>query len=120
MRNDTYLIGTMRTDRAGSVHRVVQKKLKRDEVYGLQSSNGIKLIKWKGRRDVLMISTKPSHSTTLVDIGKTNKANQRVTKPQVVLDYNQGKQGIGLSDQLSTYYTCLRRSKKRYQVWLLR
>lgn len=115
LRNDTYLIGTMRTSRAGSAHRVVQKKLKRGEVYGLQSSNGIKLIKWKDRRDVLMISTKPSHSTTLVDTGKTNKANQRVTKPQVVLDYNQGKQGIDLSDQLSTYYTCLRRSKKWYQ-----
>jgi len=64
--------------------------------------------------DVLMISTKPSHSATLVDTEKTNKANERITKPQVVLDYNQGKQGIDLSDQLSTYYTCLRRSKKWY------
>jgi hypothetical protein len=35
-------------------------------------------------------------------------------KPPVVLDYNEEKQGIDLSDQLSTYYTCLRRSKKWY------
>jgi hypothetical protein len=75
LRNDTYLIGTLRSNRAGSEHGVVQKKLKRGEVYGLQSSNGIKLIKWKDRRDVLMISTKPSHSATLVDTGKTDKAN---------------------------------------------
>ena len=62
-----------------------------------------------------MISTKPSHLATVVDTGKTNKSNERITKPQGVLGYNQGKQGIDLSDQLSTYYTCLRRPKKWYQ-----
>ena len=36
-------------------------------------------------------------------------------KSQVIVDYNKGKHGIDLSDQLSTYYTCLRRSKKWYQ-----
>ena len=75
---------------------------------------GIKLIKWKDRRDVLMISTKPSHSATLVDTGEIDKVNQSIMKPPVVLDYNEGKQGIDLSDQLSTYYTCLRLSKKWY------
>ena len=114
LQNDTYLIGTLRSNRAGSGHGVVQKKLKRDKVYGLQSNDGIKLIKWKDKRDVLMISTKPSDSVTLVDTGKTNKSNERIMKPPVVLDYNKDKQGIDLSDQLSTYYTCLRRSKKWY------
>jgi hypothetical protein len=61
-----------------------------------------------------MISTKPSHSVTLVDTGKTNQANERIMKLLVVLDYNKRKQGINLSDQLSTYYICLRRSKKWY------
>jgi hypothetical protein len=36
-------------------------------------------------------------------------------KPQVVLDYNKGRQGTDLSDQLSTYYTCLRKSVKWYR-----
>jgi hypothetical protein len=57
LQNDTYLIETLRSNRAGSDHDVVQKRLKRGEVYGLQSKNGIKLIKWKDKRDVLMIST---------------------------------------------------------------
>ena len=61
-----------------------------------------------------MISTKPSHSATLVYTGKPDKANQRIMKPLVVLDYNEGKQGIDLSDQLSTYYKYLRRPKKWY------
>jgi hypothetical protein len=61
-----------------------------------------------------MISAKPSHSATLVDTEKTNKANERMMKPHVVLDYNMGKQGRDLSDQLSTYYTYLRRPKQCY------
>ena len=65
---------------------MVQKKLKRGKVYELRDNKGIELIKWKDKRDVLMISTKPSHSATLVDTKKTNKANDRVMKPQVTLD----------------------------------
>ena len=61
-----------------------------------------------------MISTKPSHLATLVDTEKINQVNERIMKPSVVLDYNKGKQGIDSSDQLSTYYTCFRRSKKWY------
>ena len=114
LQNDTYRIRTLRSNRVGSGYAVLRKKLKRDEFYWLHSSNDIKLIKWKDKRDVLIIFTKPSHPTTLVDTGKINQANERTMKPSIVLDYNKGKQGIDLSDQLSTYYTCLRRSKRWY------
>ena len=114
LQNDTYRIGTLKSNRARSGHGVVQKKLKRGDIYGVQSNDGIQLIKWKDKRDVLMITTKLSQLATLLDTGKTNKANQRTMKPSVVLDYKKGKQGIDLSDQLSAYYTCLRRSKKWY------
>jgi hypothetical protein len=115
LEDDTYLIGTLRSNRAGAGNRIREKKLRRGEVYGRQNRDGIKLIKWKDKRDVLMISTRPSHSTTVVDSGKTNFQNERIMKPQVVLDYNTGRQGIDLSDQLSAYYTCLRRSIKWYR-----
>ena len=50
-----------------------------------------------------MIFKKLSRSATLVHIEKNNKTNDPIMKPQVVLDYNKGKQGIDLSDQLSTF-----------------
>ena len=40
-----YLIGTLRSHRAGLGQKVVQKKLKYGGVYGLQSKIGVKLIK---------------------------------------------------------------------------
>ena len=47
--------------------------------------------------------------------GVFNRQNERIMKPQVIVDYNKGKQGADLSDQLSAYYTCLRRSEKWHQ-----
>jgi hypothetical protein len=107
--DDTYLIGTLKINRAGSDSEVVQKNLRRGEVYGLQNKDGVKLIMWKDKKDVLMVSTRPSHSATVVDAGNTNSKNERIMKPQVVLDYNEGRLGSDLSDQLSSYYKCLRR-----------
>jgi hypothetical protein len=115
LEHDTYLTGTLRSNRVGSGREVLRKKLSRGEVHGLQNKDGIKLIMWKDKQDVLMISTRPSHSASVVDSGKTNFQNERIMKPQVVLDYNEGRQGTDLSDQLSAYYTCLRKSIKWYR-----
>ena len=110
--NDTYLIRTLRRNHVGSGKAILQKKLRKGEIYELQNGNGVKLIKWTDKRDILMISTKLSHTTALVDIRKTTPYGERIIKPQVVLDYNRGRQGTDLSNHLSAYYTCLRRSIK--------
>ena len=115
MEHDTYLIGTMISNRVGSGSEVVQQNLRRGEVYGLQNKEGVKLIMWKDKTNVLMISTRPSDSATVVDTGNINSKNERTMKPQVVLDYNAGRIGTDLSDQLSSYYTCLGRSIKWYR-----
>ena len=113
--HDTYLIGTLRSNRVGSGRAIFENDLSRGEVYGLQNKDGIKLIRWEDKNAVLMISTRPSHSASIVDSGKLNFQNEPIMKPQVVLDYNEGRQGTDLSDQLSTYYTCLRKSVKWYR-----
>ena len=61
-----------------------------------------------------MVSTRPSHSASAVDSGKTSFQNELIMKLQIVLDYNEGRQSTDLSDQLPTYYTCLRKLIKRY------
>ena len=115
LAHDTYLIGTLKRNRTASGKEFLRRKLQRGEVYGLQNEEGIKLIIWKDKKDVLMISTKPLHLADVIDSGKTNFRNEPITKPKVVVDYNKGGQGTDLSDQLSAYYTCLRRSLKWYR-----
>ena len=62
---------------------------------------------------------KLSHRTVLVDIAKTTPPDERIMKSQVLLDCNKGRQGVDLSDQLSTYYICPRRSVKWYRKVVL-
>ena len=45
LEHDTYLVGTLRSNRVGSASEVVQKKLRRGEVYGLQNKDSVKLVK---------------------------------------------------------------------------
>ena len=115
LKHDTCLIGTLRSNRAGSGSEVAQKNLRRGEVYGCQNKEGVKLIMWKDKKNVLMISTRRSDLATVVDTGNINSENERIMKPQVVQDYNEGRIGIDLSDQLSSYYMYLRRSIKWYR-----
>ena len=63
---------------------------------------------WEDKKAVSINSTKLSHSTDVIDSGKTNFRNEPTMKPKVVVDYDKGRQGTDLSDQLSAYYTCLR------------
>jgi hypothetical protein len=114
LEHDTYLIGTLRSNRIGSGNEVLEKQLRRGTVYRLQNKDCKKLNKSKGKRDVLMISARPSHPATVGDAEQINIQNVRIMKPQLVLDYNKGRQDIDLSDQLSAYYTCLRQSIKWY------
>ena len=95
--------------------KLLKKDLRRVEVYGLQNKDGIKLILWKDKKDVLMVSTRLLHLATVVDTGNGNSKNECIMKPQVVFDYNEARLGSDLSDQLSSYYTCLRRSMKWYR-----
>ena len=89
--DDAYLIVTLRSNRVGSG----------GEVYRLQNKDGVKLIKRKDKKDVLMISTRPSHSASVMNNGSTDSKKEPIMKPQVALDYNEGRQGTDLSDQLS-------------------
>lgn len=110
LTHDTYLIRALRSNCAASGKEFLQKRLKRVEAYGLQNKEGMKLVIWKDKKDVLVISIRPSHSADAVEIGKTNFQNEPIMKPKVVVDYNRGRQGTDLSDPLSAYYKCLRRS----------
>lgn len=96
-------------------YEIREKKLHRGDVYGRQNKDDIKLILWRDKQDVLMISSRLSDSAILMNTGKTSIQNERIMKLQVVLDYNKGRQDINLSDQLSAYHTCLRRSPKWYR-----
>lgn len=104
------MVGTLRLNRKGNPIEVVTAKLRRGEVIAQENSKGITVMKWKDKRDVLVLSTK--HSDEMENI--TTKKGV-CCKPKIIIDYNKGKTAIDLSDQMSAYSSPLRRSLKWYR-----
>lgn len=115
LKHRTYVCGTLRGNRKGNPKAVCSKKLKKGEVFGEQNQAGVRVLKWQDKRPVLMISSVPSHTPQLTPAGKKNRRGEDVVKPVAVIAYNKAKKGVDLSDQLSSYYTSLRKSIKWYK-----
>lgn len=110
LQNETHVVGTLRKNRKFNPKNVIDKKLRKGEVVAQKNDKNVVVLKWKDRREVLMLSTK--HVDDLVTTVKNGK---ETTKPQMVVDYNQGKSFIDLSDQMSAYHSgCLTKSVKWY------
>ncbi|EYC26340.1 hypothetical protein Y032_0010g1099 [Ancylostoma ceylanicum] len=96
----THLIGTVNGNRKGLPMRVTERKLKKEESVAQQNKSGITVLKWRDKRDILMLST--THDAAIDE----NR------KPQIVEDYNQAKLYVDTSDQMVSYSPFVRRTKK--------
>ncbi|CAH1994114.1 unnamed protein product [Acanthoscelides obtectus] len=105
--------GTLRANRKG-IPKSFQKKLKKGETYG-QQNGCVKIIKWVDKRPVLMLTTNPTHISTVEATGKKSRKGEDIVKPKCVTDYNKAKKGVDYSDQMSSYHSVLRRGLKWYR-----
>lgn len=92
IENNTYIIGTLRSNRKLNPKTVLQAKLTRGEVIAQESNTGIFVEKWKDKRDVLMLSTKFLPQMVMI-----KKRSGEVLKPKSVLEYNKHKAYIDIS-----------------------
>ena len=112
LENQTHLVGTLRRNRASNPKAVVDAHLKKEEVVGRENEDGTVVAKWRSKCEVLMLSTK--HDLKMVDTGRKNRCNEKVMKPEIIMCYNKGKQGIDISDQIASYFTPLRKTVRWY------
>ena len=84
IKQNTHLIGTLRNNRKDNPKEVVNKKLKRGECFAQENRQGITILKWKEKRDVLLLSTK--HSTEMETV---RTKSQFMNKLKIVIDYKK-------------------------------
>ena len=68
LQNQTHLVGTLKKNKVGNPKDVVEARLRKDEIIGLENQNGVVIAKWKSRRGVIMFSTQ--HDLSMIDTGK--------------------------------------------------
>ncbi|XP_045386989.1 piggyBac transposable element-derived protein 2-like isoform X2 [Lemur catta] len=110
LERSTYLVGTLRSNQKLNPPDVVKAKLNKNEVIARESDTGVVILKCKDKRDVLMLSTMHGEDTKAVETRKGV-----VEKPHVIVDYNNSKAFIDLSDQLRAYSCSLRCGIKWFQ-----
>ena len=92
----THLVGVVQQNCRGISKEVVTKKLKRGEIFAKENSIGLTLMKWRDKRNVLLLSTKHSVETVT-----NRKRKSNCIRPKILLDYNIGKPLIDVSDQMT-------------------
>ncbi|XP_046406430.1 piggyBac transposable element-derived protein 4-like isoform X1 [Ischnura elegans] len=94
----TALVGTVMKNRRGLPREWKNLILQKGEQIFRRSEN-LLAICWKDKRPVYMLSTR--HTAQMITY-QTKRGTEK-TKPACVLDYNQNKAGVDLTDQLMSY-----------------
>nr|XP_003706754.1 PREDICTED: piggyBac transposable element-derived protein 4-like [Megachile rotundata] len=111
----TNAIGTVRCNRKNMPKELAAEKLKRSDVIS-RSSNGILVARWKDKKDIYVMSTKHSKvEMKEVEKKRWKNNNDPVTKPNIVLEYNNGMGGVDLQDSYLSSFALMRKYVKSYK-----
>ncbi|CAH1972326.1 unnamed protein product [Acanthoscelides obtectus] len=92
---------------------VFDKKLKQGDT-DWRSSENLLAIKWKDRRDVVMLTS--MHENRMVTLPKINRSTyENVIKPLCVLEYNRQMGAVDRSDMMLSSVDCTRKCLKWYK-----
>ncbi|KAF2902726.1 hypothetical protein ILUMI_03459 [Ignelater luminosus] len=103
-------MGTLKKNRKLNPKEVLDAKLKKGKIIGMQNNTDVIVTKWKYKRVVLMLSTK--HTAEMVDVHQRREVAQ---KPALVVDYNKSKGFIDIYDHIKFYFTASWKLVKWYR-----
>ncbi|KAJ8940578.1 hypothetical protein NQ314_010656 [Rhamnusium bicolor] len=98
----TYVTGTLRANKKGNPADILKYQLKKGESINQHNNQGICVMKWKDRREMLAISSEFNGELEEV----TTQRGQVQRKPQLINKYNNSMSGVDHADQMLAYYSC--------------
>ena len=84
--------------------KVVSSKLKKGQQIAKRKGRII-VLKWKDKRDVMMLST--CHSAKMITVNRRKRQRDEKKKPESVISYNNCMCEVDRIDQLMSYYSPL-------------
>ncbi|KAJ8953298.1 hypothetical protein NQ314_007377 [Rhamnusium bicolor] len=106
----THTNGTLNSRRKSNPQEVIKKKLKKREHFWVRLKR-VYVSKWKGKRDVLVITTR-NHPRM---ISVKNKFGKEQIKSEEVSTYNNHMWGIDQCDQMTSTYSTPRKTLRWYK-----
>lgn len=113
-------IGTVRLNMRNMPKEFATLILRRFQVLS-RTCNGILAAKWKDKKDIYLLSIK-HNNIEMIKMGKkkwknNNNPNKTVTKPEVVLDNNDGMGEVDLQNSYSSSFLMMRKYAKGYKKY---
>lgn len=109
-----HAIGTVRCNRENMPKELATIKLRKSEAIS-RSCKGILAVKWKDKKDIYLLSSKHKKMKMINVEKKRWKSNITVTKPNIVLEYNNGMGGVDHQDSHLSYFSLMRKYIKSYK-----
>ena len=109
-RHKTAAVGTCMMNRRGLPHHFLGQSLGPGQTLACRQQE-LMALKWKDKRDVLVLSTKHTSAMTSVSV-RVRGGRRQKEKPTAVHDYNCYMSGVDQSDQLLEYYCFNRKTVK--------
>ena len=107
----TVACGTLRSNRKGVPTVIKTTKLAKGDHMAMTLTGGnLQLIKWRDKRDVLILTS--MHNAEFCDVPHGNRNGEAVRKPKAVLDYNKYMGAVDRSDQMLQYQAFKRKTLK--------
>ncbi|XP_062586678.1 piggyBac transposable element-derived protein 4-like [Saccostrea cucullata] len=114
--HNTYACGTLRKNRRGVPEAIKRNvRLKQSQViFRKKETTEMLAVKYHDKRDVHMLTT--IHEANMSVLNKRDRTtNEYIAKPTCIVEYISQMGGVDLSDQISQYDTCLRKTTKWYK-----
>ncbi|XP_056397301.1 piggyBac transposable element-derived protein 4-like [Hyla sarda] len=107
----TVACGTVRKNQRGLPKPLLAHPMRKHESRAL-CSDGILCVRYKDKREVLVLTTIHGHATTPVSV---RGAPTEIYKPDCILAYNKFMGGVDLSDQVLKPYSAMRKTRAWYK-----
>uniref|UniRef100_A0A8C5W7D9 PiggyBac transposable element-derived protein 4 n=1 Tax=Leptobrachium leishanense TaxID=445787 RepID=A0A8C5W7D9_9ANUR len=115
LQNKTDAYGTVRANQRNMPPMFGNMKLETGELVAWQKGKMMAL-RWRDKKDVCLMSTVHNTSTVMVRA----KGGKEITKPQVVMDYNNTMGGVDRADQAMIFYPAMRKQQKKFYKKIFR
>nr|XP_039261358.1 piggyBac transposable element-derived protein 4-like [Styela clava] len=111
-QRNTYAVGTCMINRKEMPKEYLGQNLRRGSILSCRRGKLLAL-KWKDKKDVIMLSTVHNDAMTTVSVRAPGGRKDKL-KPVIVDDYNRHMGGVDKSDQMLSYYGTNRKTVKWY------
>ncbi|KAL0868284.1 hypothetical protein ABMA27_007814 [Loxostege sticticalis] len=78
LQQNSHLLGTLRKNRKGPPKEILKEKLKKGETCVMENNDGVLVLRWKDKRDVLALSTR--HTPGYVNVRSRRNRNKVTMK----------------------------------------